>query len=201
MKNSTMNPSFEAYLSVIERICGEIAEQEKAYFLSCFKVVSLPAKHFFIQANTIQKEIGFVASGLIRVFYVDDSGNEITIRFSDEGDFAIDYPAFVAQQHSKYYFQCLEPTTLVTLNYEQVQNGYQQYHGLERFGRLIAEQILKMQQSRIESFLFETAEERYLKFIKNSPTLFNRVSLSMLSSYLGIERPSLSRIRKKISNQ
>jgi CRP/FNR family transcriptional regulator, anaerobic regulatory protein len=201
MENDKIKPEFQAFLSVIEKLFGGISEQEKAYFLSCFKLVHLPAKHFFIQANTVQKDIGFVVSGLIRVFYVNNSGNEITIRFADEGDFATDYPAFVAQQNCKYYFQCLEPTTLVTMNYEQVQNGYKKYHGIERFGRLIAEQVLKMQQSRIESFLFETAEQRYLKFIKNSPTLFNRVSLSMLSSYLGIERPSLSRIRKKISLQ
>jgi CRP/FNR family transcriptional regulator, anaerobic regulatory protein len=201
MENDKIKLEFQAYLSVIERICGGISEQEKAYFLSCFQLVQLPAKHFFIQANTVQKDIGFVVNGLIRAFYVDDSGNEITIRFADENDFVTDYPAFVAEQNCKYYFQCLEPTTLVTMNYEQVQNGYKKYHGIERFGRLIAEQVLKMQQSRIESFLFETAEQRYLKFIKNSPTLFNRVSLSMLSSYLGIERPSLSRIRKKISLQ
>ncbi len=201
MKNDSIKPEFQAYLSVIERICDGISEQEKDYFLSCFQIINLPAKYFFIQANTIQKEIGFVVNGLIRAFYVDDAGNEITIRFADEGDFAIDYPAFVAQQNCKYYFQCLEPTTLVTMNYEQIQIGYKEYHGIERFGRLIAEQVLKMQQSRIESFLFETAEQRYLKFIKNRPTLFNRVSLSILSSYLGIERPSLSRIRKKISLQ
>jgi CRP/FNR family transcriptional regulator, anaerobic regulatory protein len=201
MENDKIKPEFQAFLLVIEQICGDISVQERAYFLSCFSLIHLPAKHFFIQANTVQKDIGFVLNGLIRAFYVDDAGNEITIRFSDENDFVTDYPAFIAQQNCKYYFQCLEPTTLITLNYEQTQNGYKKHHGIERFGRLIAEQVLKMQQSRIESFLFETAEQRYLKFIKNSPTLFNRVSLSTLSSYLGIERPSLSRIRKKISLQ
>jgi CRP/FNR family transcriptional regulator, anaerobic regulatory protein len=198
------NPSsteFEQFITAIENLCDTISEEEKAYLLGCFTLVNLPSKHFFVQAHTIQKEIGFVVKGLLRAFYVDDAGNEITIRFADENDFATDYPAFVAQQNCKYYFQCLEPSTLITLNYEQVQNGYKKYHGIERFGRLIAEQVLKMQQNRIESFLFETAEQRYLNFIKNSPTLFNRVSLSLLSSYLGIERPSLSRIRKKITLQ
>jgi CRP/FNR family transcriptional regulator, anaerobic regulatory protein len=201
METNDIPPEYTLNIETAENLCGPISKEEQDYLLSCFTMIKLPAKHFFIQANTVQKELGFIASGLIRVFYVDDAGNEITIRFSDEGDYATDYPAFVAQQNCRYYFQCLEPTTLVTMSYEQIQTGYEKYHGMERFGRLIAEQILKMQQSRIESFLFETAEQRYLKFVKNSPTLFNRVSLSMLSSYLGIERPSLSRIRKKISKQ
>ncbi len=70
---------------------------------------------------------------------------------------------------------------------------------IERFGRLIAEAVLKFQQKRIESFLFDTAEARYLEFIKENPGLFNRVSLSHLSSYLGIERQTLTRIRQKLA--
>jgi len=58
---------------------------------------------------------------------------------------------------------------------------------------------LKFQQKRIESFLFETAEERYLDFIKDNPDLINRVSISHLSSSLRIERQTLTRIRKKLA--
>jgi Mn-dependent DtxR family transcriptional regulator len=57
-----------------------------------------------------------------------------------------------------------------------------------------------MQQRRIESFLFENAETRYLDFIKENLDLFNRVSLSNLASFLGIERQTLTRIRKKLAN-
>jgi DNA-binding MarR family transcriptional regulator len=72
---------------------------------------------------------------------------------------------------------------------------------LERYGRLVAEEVLKFQQKRIESFLFETAEQRYLNFVKEQPELLSRVSLSHLSSYLGIERQTLTRIRKKLARQ
>jgi Mn-dependent DtxR family transcriptional regulator len=57
-----------------------------------------------------------------------------------------------------------------------------------------------MQQRRIESFLFENAETRYLDFIKESPDVYSRVSLTQLSSFLGIERQSLTRIRKKLAS-
>jgi len=58
---------------------------------------------------------------------------------------------------------------------------------MERYGRLIAEEILKRQQARIESFIFQTTEKRYTDFTERNPTLFNTVSLSHLCSYLGIE--------------
>jgi DNA-binding MurR/RpiR family transcriptional regulator len=80
-----------------------------------------------------------------------------------------------------------------------MQNSFAEFPAIEKYGRLVAENILKEQQNRIESFLFANAEKRYLDFINGNPNLFNRVSISYLSSYLGIDRRSLTRIRKKLA--
>jgi CRP/FNR family transcriptional regulator, anaerobic regulatory protein len=196
-----MNDIKWAYLQTVLKFCPKLTEAERQYLLNGLTVTELPAKHFYIHAGEIQRHIGFVYQGLLRAFYIDNEGNEITVRFTREGGYATDYPAFVSQEPSKYYIQCLEPCTIVNLSFAHVQDGYAHFSGLERFGRLIAEQVLKAQQKRIEGFLFDNAEQRYLNFIQESPNLFNRVSLSYLSSYLGIERPSLSRIRKKLSEK
>jgi CRP-like cAMP-binding protein len=169
------------------------------YLKSGLTVSNLKPKHFFIHANAIQKEIGFVYSGLLRAFYIDNDGNEISVNFIQENRYATHYSAFITQAPSKYYFQCIEPTVIVNLAYKHIQEGYEKFPILERYGRLVAEEVLKIQQKRIEGFLFDNAETRYLDFIKDNPHLFNRVSLSYLSSYLGIERQSLTRIRKKLA--
>jgi hypothetical protein len=65
----------------------------------------------------------------------------------------------------------------------------------------VAEAVLSSLQKRIESFLFMNAEQRYLQFIAENPGLMQRISLTHLSASLGIERPSLSRIRKKLAGQ
>jgi hypothetical protein len=82
-----------------------------------------------------------------------------------------------------------------------MQEGYQKYKNIEKYGRLVAEEVVVLKQSRIESFLFENAEQRYLNFISTNPNLFNRISLTYLSSFLGIERQSLSRIRKSFTQK
>ena len=120
-------------------------------------------------------------------------------RFAAENSYVVHYSALLEGQPSRYAFQCLEPTTLVALPYTVVQNGYEAFPDLERLGRRIAEQVLIAQQRRIEQFQFGSAEERYLAFVKDHPQLFNRVSLTHLSSYLGIQRPSLSRIRQRLA--
>jgi CRP/FNR family transcriptional regulator, anaerobic regulatory protein len=194
-------PEIQQYIKTVQQICPTITDKEINYLASGLSLQTFAAKHFYIQANTTQKQIGFVCKGLLRAFYIDNNGKDITIRFVQENGFATDYASFIAQQQSKYYFQCLEESTILNLSYEHIQNGYNNFPLLEKDGRIIAEEIIKGMQSRIDSFQFYNAEERYTNFVNNSPDLFNRVSLSYLSTYLGIERPSLSRIRKKLAGK
>lgn len=55
-----------------------------------------------------------------------------------------------------------------------------------------------MHQGKAESLLFQTAEQRYLGLLAQSPGIANHVSLGCIASYLGIQGPSLSRIRAQL---
>lgn len=176
----------------------KVTQQEWDYFQSGFTLHTFKPRTFFIEVGKTHQQLGFVTKGLIRGYYNNERGEEITITFVKENQWATDYPSLLLGKPSRYSFQCLEPTTLITVPYAHINEGYNRYVGFERNGRLIAEEVLKQQQRRIESFQFDSAEQRYLDFVQENPQLFNRISLTHLSSYLGIERPSLSRIRKKI---
>jgi CRP/FNR family transcriptional regulator len=196
-----LTDAVQTYLKTVKHLCPEADKDALDFLKSELTITSLADKHFYIQAHTIQKNVGYVFSGLLRAFYIDDKGNEITIRFIKENDFATNYVSFISQVPSRYYFQCIEPCEIVNISYELMHDAFAKFPVLEKYGRLIAQEILKDQQKRIESFLFENAEQRYINFVKENPNLNNRVSISYLSTYLGIERPSLSRIRKKISHR
>jgi len=196
-----LTEAIQTYLKTVKDLCPNANTKALNFLESGLTVTSLAVKNFYIQANTTQKQVGFVFSGLLRAFYIDDKGNEITIRFAKELDFATEFVAFITQTPSKFFFQCLEPCQIVNIPYPHMQEAYSKFPVLEKYGRLIAEEVLKSQQKRIQSFLFENAEQRYINFVKENPNLNNRVSLSHLSTYLGIERPSLSRIRKKIAGK
>lgn len=196
-----METAIKAYLESYKQICNQITDKELAYISKELTTSEFKTKQYYLKAGQIQTAIGYVVSGLMRSFYIDDKGNEITIGFIKENEYATDYGAFIRQKPSKYYFQCLEPSIVVNLRYSEMQEGYDLYKNIERYGRLVTEEVLVQQQTRLESFLFEKAEERYLNFIKRSPNLFNRISLTYLSSYLGIERQSLSRIRKMLATK
>jgi CRP/FNR family transcriptional regulator, anaerobic regulatory protein len=196
-----LETAIKVYLESYKQVCNQITDEELAYIAKELTTSEFKTKEYYLKAGQIQTAIGYVVSGLMRSFYIDDKGNEITISFVKEREYVTDYGAFIRQKPSKYYFQCLEPCIVVNLLYSEMQDGYNEYKNIERYGRLVTEEVLVQQQTRLESFLFENAEERYLNFIKRSPNLFNRISLTYLSSYLGIERQSLSRIRKILTQK
>ena len=69
----------------------------------------------------------------------------------------------------------------------------------ERFGRLIAEYVYLVTMNSYKSLLLKTAEERYLELLNTQPQILERLPQHYIASYLGIQAPSLSRIRNKLS--
>ncbi len=189
------------YLEQFRLICPTITDEELAFIALQLSVNKYENKAHYLKDGQVQTGMGFLVEGLVRAYYIDEKGNDISTWFIKEKEYVTDYPAFIRQSPAKMNFQCIEPCVIVNLPYQHMQAGYTQYKNIERYGRLVAEEVVVMQQSRIESFLFENAEQRYLNFMEQNPLLFNRISLTYLASYLGIERQSLSRIRKSLTGK
>ncbi|UII19934.1 Crp/Fnr family transcriptional regulator [Fulvivirga ligni] len=156
---------------------------------------------FYLSFGDIQTGMGYVSQGLLRRYYINENGNQITTGFTKEDEYVTDYPAFIRQRPTRFSIQALEPAIIINLPYEIIQECYRRFKNSEMQGRLIAENVLTILNNRVEGFLFNTAEERYLQFIEDHKDLMNRISLTHLASFLGIERQSLSRIRKKLSEK
>jgi CRP-like cAMP-binding protein len=194
-----MNSHIEKYLSFYLDLVPTFTNIELEFIKPHLEFKTLEKGEYYLKRGQIQKKLSFVVKGLLRQYYIDLKGKEITVNFTNENNFSTDYNAFIQQSPSNYNIKCLEQTTIIELDYKRIQEGYLTYKNYERFGRLIAEKILIQRQKRIESLLFDSAEIRYINFINKHSNLFNRISLSHLSTYLGVERQSLSRIRKNIS--
>lgn len=189
------------YLDFYKKINPDLTDEELEIVKSNISILKLNKKQIFIQENEIQNSIGFINSGLIRSFFIDENGKEITNAFFAENEFATDYLAFIKQQKTKYNFECLEDCVILSIPFEIVEIAFSTSKNFANFGRKIAEWALEIRTKKYESFLFENAEERYLRFFNENKLILNRISLTHLSSYLGIERQSLSRIRSKILSQ
>ena len=196
-----MKENHPKYIESYLQLFSHLSPEELKLFRSQLSIKQYKQKDYFFKNGEIQKKMGFVCEGLLRRYYINEKGKTITTGFVKENEYATDYPAFIQQRPSKYYMEFLEPSIVIELSYDDIQEGYTNFKSHERYGRLIAEKVLTIQTDRVESFLFDTAEERYLNLVNANPDLLNRISLTHLSSFLGIERQSLSRIRGKIAKK
>lgn len=194
-----MTNAIQKYLESYKIVCPSLTKEELNFIAERTTISELKNKTFYLKKDQVQKEMSFLYQGLLRSFYIDDKGSEITIQFIREGEYVADYIAFITQKPTKFYIQCIEPCILVNISFLTIQDAYFNFKNFENYGRKIAEAILVNKQNRIESFLFQNAENRYLNFIKHNPSLINRISITHLCSFLGIERQSLTRIRKKLN--
>jgi CRP/FNR family transcriptional regulator len=191
--------AIQKYLDSYKIVCPRLTKEELNFIAERTTISELKSNAFYLKKDQVQNEMSFLHQGLLRSFYIDDKGSEITIQFIKEGEYIADYSAFITQKPSKFYIQCLEPCILVNISFLTIQDAYFNFKNFENYGRKIAEAILVNKQNRIESFLFQNAESRYLNFLKQNPSLINRISITHLCSFLGIERQSLTRIRKKLN--
>jgi CRP-like cAMP-binding protein len=151
---------------------------------------------FFNFRNSVCRHVGFIVSGLFRVYYVDPAtALEHNTFLVPEGLFLTSLKSLITQEACPYYIAALEDAELLVITVDQLQWLYTQSHGWERFGRLLAERYLVLSQAKSEALLFQSAEQRYLNLLQQFPGVTNRVSLGHIASYLGIQGSSLSRIR------
>ena len=64
-----------------------LPEGEAIKATNLFKIYTLERGNFFVRAGDLPKTIGFVNSGILRLYYVDRDGNEYTKSFCAENSF------------------------------------------------------------------------------------------------------------------
>ena len=196
-----MKEEYQEYYNLYLKQYSHLSEEEMGFIRPHLFIEEIDRGDFYLKSGDVQTQMAFVCQGLLRRYFINEKGNEITTGFTKENQYATDYPAFIRQKPTKYFMKCLEPTIIINLPYSVIQESYQRFKTSEMYGRLIAENVLTILSDRVEGFLFNTAEERYLNFLSENKDLMNRISLTHLSSFLGIERQSLSRIRKRLADK
>lgn len=157
---------------------------------------------YFNRHKQVCGYLGFITEGIFRSFIIDDkTGEEKNIFIYPQNQFVVTFKSFIQQVPCDYHTQALTDAKIIYINHVDLLNLYQKSHHWEHFGRLLAQEAFNILIERTESFLFKTPEERYLDLVKHQPDIVNAVPLYHISSYLGIQGPSLSRIRKRISSK
>jgi CRP-like cAMP-binding protein len=190
--------------SAIDKIIAAVnsivsmSESDIELLVSILKTKKIKKNDYLLREGEVCGNVYFLISGFLRMYFIDLKGNEINYRFTDKNNFLVDFQSFLTQKPSRFFWQAMQDSELLVLPYQQIQNAYATSPIWNSFGRCIAEQVYLQLNERVEMLLFMNPEERYLHLMNTNSKLFEQVSLSHLSSYLGIKPESLSRLRKRL---
>ena len=119
-----MRNAIQKYLDSYKIVCPSLTDEELNFIAERTTISELKNKTFYLKKDQVQNEMSFLYQGLLRSFYIDEKGSEITIQFIKEGEYIADYSAFITQKPSKFYIQCLEPCILVNISFLTIQEAY-----------------------------------------------------------------------------
>ncbi|WP_158799068.1 Crp/Fnr family transcriptional regulator [Pedobacter sp. L105] len=175
-------------------------DEEWNVFAKHLNIKALHKKDHFTRVGEVCKELGFILSGSVRLYHVIN-GEEKTGYFCLDKEFICSYKSFLKQEPGLSSIQVLEDSLLITLSHialRQLLDHPVTAYKMERFGRLIAEQLICCYEDRVQAFVTQNPEERYAALLKNNPRILQHIPQHFLANYLGITPVSLSRIRKRI---
>lgn len=136
-----------------------------------------------------------VLDGMVRCYYINDDGNDITRGFSVAGTLCIDDGMF-GYSESLCEWETLEETTLMIFSTEKMKKHISESDDMKNAYIHLLENALRYKIYRENGFLVENATERYIHFRKLYPQICDKATQRHIATYLGIAPESLSRIRK-----
>lgn len=172
--------------------------------LEVISTLAVNSKVHFFQKGDIIRNIGdistelyFLDNGLLRGFFLDVKGNEVTDCFGIIKGTPV-VSCLNLEDPSVLCIEALENSILISIPYSilfPLLNSNIEL--MQLYNRLLKDSLKLHWESKIVLMQY-TAAERYKWFLKNYPSLIDRVNHRYIASFLSITPVSLSRIRRAI---
>ena len=157
-------------------------------------------KQFISRPGEVENYLNFVSVGLLRKYY-KKGPTEISTQISTEGHIIYSRESFYSRLPSEFYIETIEPTTLVSVSYDDLEKIYSAGAKMERLGRLVAIFSMVVNDRWQTGMIRMTPRERFLDFVHKNPELLQRVPQKYLASYLNIQPETFSRFKHMLKEK
>jgi len=176
----------------------EISEDEfRQHIYPYITVRKYAKKQIITQAGEIENYFNFIVKGLARKYYKKGK-EQINTQISFEGHILHSQESFHSRTPSEYFIEAIEPTTLVSITYDDLERIYARSVRMEHLGRLIITYTMVIKDRWQMQLVMHTPRERFIRFVNHNPELVQRVPQKYLASYLNIKPETFSRFKHLI---
>lgn len=184
-------------IDFFSRSLGISMEQATA-FAAGFERKSFKKGALFLKLGQTCNAVGFVETGLLKCSLVSEDKTAVD-DFIFENQFVANYYSFLKNTPSNKEIACLKDSTIHVIHREQLAAMSKELPFLEEMARKVSEQLFLTTAEKLEDLKMLSAEERYLKLIRNHPNYVNDIPQYEIASFLNVSPETLSRIRKNIA--
>lgn len=173
---------------------GKLTRAEFDLLMPYFHIRYFDKKTVLLQKGEVEDYLNVVVKGLIRKF-IRVRGKEITLQLATEGHMVQAEVSFHTRTPSDVILETLEPTVLICMDYQGVQEALEKIPNAEELGRLITTYMFIKKDDRYYSQLKNSTRERFLEYMNLHPHMLQRVPQKILASYLNIKPETFSRLK------
>ena len=177
----------------IEKIIT-LTDEEFDYVMPHFSLMNFKRRNYLIKEGEKVKYIYWVLSGLLKLDYEDETGKLHMVAFAMEDWWESDYHAFFNQTAATMSLQALEDTQVFCMTLENYNTLCKEFPKMTYFFLQKANKGHISAQQRILDLISINAKDRYDKLLNRYPGLFQRIPHTLIASYLGVSRETLSRL-------
>lgn len=166
-------------------------------FQGAFKTGSAKKGDILVLHGSICDQLYVLQKGIAKQYRYKENGTEHITWFSFENDLVTSYASFVTQKTSKEEIAVIEDCEYIHISREDCYYLAEKHHAVETFFREMLEIYFIQSDERLFFLQALSAKQKYNYVLQHMPHFIQRLPQKELSSFLGITRETLSRIRKK----
>jgi len=189
----TTRDCYDQLLGHLQRFIS-ISPEAFELLVPYLQVRSFEKKQVLVNLGEMDDYLSVVIKGIVRK-YVPSPKGEVTLQLATEGHFVQSEISYHHRVPSEVILETLEPTTLVSIHYDHMQDALNKMPGAEALGRVIIMQMFIKKDARYFDQLKISTRDRFLDYINNHPHMLQRVPQKILASYLNIKPETFSRLK------
>lgn len=171
-----------------------LTKTEFSTLLPYLEIREFEKKVKVIREGEVERYLNIVARGLVRK-YLPLKDKEVVIQLAAEGHIVHSELSFHYRIPSGSVVETIEPTVLLSISYDSLEQLYDRFPKIERLGRLIISDLFIKKDARYFDQLRKNTRERFLDYIRTHPHMLQRVPQKYIASYLNIKPETFSRLK------
>jgi CRP-like cAMP-binding protein len=164
---------------------------------SKFKLRSFRKGEHIISPGQTQRELYFVKTG-VQTIHMETETKTHVLAFTYYPNICAIPGSFSVQMPSKYFFTCMSDSEMECLQYEDLQQIFNDSREIERLFRKINERLLEGMLNQHIQLRTMTISQRFKAFANRSPHLLRQVPHKYIASYLDIDSTNFSKLFNKV---